>query len=66
MQIIVLLALNDEGAPAYDHQMLNSYQILVFSLLHAHLIKFPDLMATALSKQDVTQWAAKEDIALKK
>ena len=28
--------------------------------------KFPDLMAAALSKQDINQWAAKEDIVLKK
>ena len=28
--------------------------------------KFPDLMATALSKQDFGMWAAKEDLILKK
>ena len=28
--------------------------------------KFPDLMAAALGKQDITVWAAKEDIVLKK
>jgi len=27
--------------------------------------KFPDLMAAALSKQDISLWAAKEDIGLK-
>jgi hypothetical protein len=28
--------------------------------------KFPDLMAAALSKQDIGNWAAKEDLVLKK
>lgn len=28
--------------------------------------KFPELMAAAISKQDVGQWAAKEELVLKK
>lgn len=66
VQVIVLLALNDDGAPAYDHgnaQFLSNLGIPVFACTPD---KFPDLMATALSKQDITHWAAKEDIVLKK
>jgi hypothetical protein len=66
IQVIVLLALSDDGAPSYDHsnaQFLSNLGIPVFACTPD---KFPDLMATALSKQDVTQWAAKEDIVLKK
>lgn len=66
VQVIVLLALNDDGAPGYDHgnaQFLSNLGIPVFACTPD---KFPDLMAAALSKQDINQWAAKEDIVLKK
>jgi len=66
VQVIVLLALNDDGAPAYDHgnaQFLSNLGIPVFACTPD---KFPDLMAAALSKQDISLWAAKEDLTLKK
>ncbi|MEJ7587638.1 MAG: VWA domain-containing protein [Ferruginibacter sp.] len=66
VQVIVLLALNDEGAPSYDHgnaQFLSNLGIPVFACSPD---KFPDMMAAALSKQDIAQWAAKEDLVLKK
>lgn len=66
VQIVVLLALNDDGAPAYDHgnaQFFSNLNVPVFACTPD---KFPDLMAAALSKQDITLWAAKEDLALKK
>jgi Mg-chelatase subunit ChlD len=65
VQVIVLLALNDEGAPSYDHgnaQFLSNLGIPVFACTPD---KFPDLMAAALSKQDIALWAAKEDLVLK-
>ncbi len=55
VQLIVLLALNDDGASAYDHGNAQFLAVRVFACTD----KFPDLMATALSKQDVRQWAAK-------
>lgn len=66
VQLIVLLALNDDGAPSYDHhnaKYLSSIGVPVFACTPD---KFPDLMATALSKQDIGLWAAKEDMVLKK
>lgn len=66
VQVIVLLALNDDGAPGYDHAnaaYLASLGIPVFACTPD---KFPDLMAQALSKQDISQWAAKEDLVLKR
>lgn len=66
VQVIVLLALNDDGAPSYDHnnaQFLATLQIPVFACTPD---KFPDLMAQALSKQDIGIWAAKEDLMLRK
>ncbi|GEP91747.1 VWA domain containing CoxE-like protein [Chitinophaga terrae (ex Kim and Jung 2007)] len=66
IQVIVLLALNNDGAPSYDHenaQFLANLGIPVFACTPD---KFPDMMAMALSKQDTAQWAAKEEIMLKK
>jgi Mg-chelatase subunit ChlD len=66
VQLVVLLALNDDGAPAYDHsnaQFLSNLGVPVFACSPD---KFPDLMAAALSKQDISMWAAKEDLILKK
>ena len=66
VQVIVLLALNDDGAPAYDHGNAQFLSILGIPVFACTPDKFPDLMAAALSKQDITLWAAKEDLALKK
>ncbi|HEY4336960.1 MAG TPA: VWA domain-containing protein [Puia sp.] len=66
VRLIVLLALNDDGAPGYDHgnaQYLSDLGVPVFACTPD---KFPDLMAAALSKQDVGQWAAKEELVVKK
>lgn len=66
VQLVVLLALNDDGAPAYDHgnaQFLSNLGVPVFACTPD---RFPDLMAAALSKQDISLWAAKEDLVLKK
>lgn len=66
VQLIVLLALNDQGAPSYDHnnaQFLSNLGVPVFACTPD---KFPDLMAAALSKQDIGLWAAKEELVLKK
>jgi len=62
----VLLALNDEGAPSYDHENAQFLANLGIPVFACSPDKFPDMMAMALSKQDVAQWAAKEDIVLKK
>jgi hypothetical protein len=66
VQVVVLLALNDEGAPSYDHgnaEYMASLGIPVFACTPD---KFPDLMAAALSKQDIAMWAAKEDLVTRK
>jgi len=66
VNLVVLLALNDDGAPGYDHdnaQFLSNLGVPVFACTPD---KFPDLMAAAISKQDVGQWAAKEELVLKK
>lgn len=64
IQLIVLLALNDDGAPIYDHhnaEVLASAGIPRFACTPD---LFPDLMAAALSRNDIAQWAARHDIHL--
>lgn len=66
VQVVVLLALNDEGAPSYDHgnaEFMASLGIPVFACTPD---KFPDLMAAALSKQDIALWASKEALVTKR
>lgn len=57
IQFITLLALNDEGAPCYDHgntQFMASLGIPAFACTPD---RFPDLMAAAINRQDLNQWA---------
>ncbi|MBI1183522.1 VWA domain-containing protein [bacterium] len=65
VQMVTLLALNDDGAPYYDHNnahYLNSIGVPVFACTPN---LFPDLMAAALNKQDLGEWAGRNDIKLK-
>jgi Mg-chelatase subunit ChlD len=66
VQLIVLLALSDDGAPGYDHGNAQFFSNLGVPVFACTPDKFPDLMAAALSKQDVGQWAAKEELVLKR
>lgn len=66
VQIVVLLALNDEGAPMFDQGNAQFFSNLGIPVFACTPDKFPDLMAAALSKQDISIWAAKEDLTLKK
>jgi hypothetical protein len=66
VQVIVLLALNDDGAPGYDHGNAQFFADLGVPVFACTPDKFPDLMAAALSKQDVAQWAAREEMVVKR
>jgi Mg-chelatase subunit ChlD len=66
VQVIVLLALNDEGAPSFDHANAQFFTNLGIPVFACTPDLFPDMMAAAISKQDLNAWAAKENITLKK
>jgi hypothetical protein len=66
VQVVVLLALNDEGAPSYDHSNAQFFSNLGVPVFACTPDKFPDLMAAAISKQDLGLWAAREELVLKK
>lgn len=56
VQLIVLPALNDDGAPCYDKDNAEFLASLGVPTFACTPDKFPDLMATALSKQDINMW----------
>jgi Mg-chelatase subunit ChlD len=65
VQVIVLLALSDDGAPSYDKenaQLLSQLGVPVFACTPD---LFPDLMAAAISKRDLRQWAGERDVVLR-
>lgn len=57
VQVVVLLALSDEGAPAYDHENAAALAALGVPAFACTPDKFPDLLATALDRGDLVRWA---------
>ena len=64
VNVIVLLALSDQGKPAYDANHAGLIAAMDCPVFACTPDQFPDLMATALSRQDIAQWAATNDIAV--
>jgi len=65
VQCIVLLALDDKGAPSYDHrhaELLTAMGIPVFACTPEY---FASLMAAAIQKRDLRQWLQQNNIAPK-
>lgn len=58
VQLIVLPALNDDGAPSYDKDNVEFLASLGVPTFACTPDKFPDLMAAALNKQDIALWAS--------
>ena len=57
VQVIVLLALSDEGAPAYDHENAAALAALGVPAFACTPDAFPDLMAAAIERRDLTALA---------
>ncbi|MEM7343568.1 MAG: VWA domain-containing protein [Chloroflexota bacterium] len=62
VQVIVLLSLNDEGAPRFNRQIAQSLVDLGVPSFACTPDLFPDLMAAAINGQDIQQWAAINDV----
>jgi hypothetical protein len=58
VQFITLLALSDEGAPAYDRQLAVQLAALGVPSFACTPDAFPALMAAAIRREDVSAWAA--------
>jgi len=64
VNVIVLLALSDQGKPFYDPNLAAKMSALGAPVFGCTPDQFPDLMAAALRREDIHSWAAKEDIKL--
>jgi len=63
VQVIALLALNDQGAPSFDHHVAGALTSMGIPAFACTPDKFPELMAAAIQRQDISAWAAREKIA---
>jgi hypothetical protein len=61
-QVIVLLALNDEGAPSYDHAIAATMAGLGIPAFACTPDLFPELMAAAIRREEIGPWAAARGI----
>jgi Mg-chelatase subunit ChlD len=58
-QVIALLALSDDGAPSFDRENAAALAGLGITAFACTPDAFPDLMAAAIERRDITQWAEK-------
>jgi Mg-chelatase subunit ChlD len=58
VQFVALLALSDEGAPAYDHALAAKLAALGVPSFACTPDAFPGLMAAAIRRDDIGAWAA--------
>jgi hypothetical protein len=63
VQVIALLALSDEGAPAFDHNHAAAFAALEIPAFACTPDLFPDLMAAAIQRQNISQWASTNGLA---
>jgi len=62
VELVLLLALSDEGAPAYNHELAAELTALGAPTFACTPELFPELMAAALRREDIAQWAAARGI----
>ena len=66
MRVISLLALSDSGAPAYDHELAAALVELGVPAFACTPDAFPDLLAVAIGRGDVAQWAAEPGVVTRR
>ncbi|MFN8501871.1 vWA domain-containing protein [Kouleothrix sp.] len=62
VQMVVLLALSDRGAPSYDHALAAALAGLGAPAFACTPDLFAELMAAAIERRDIGQWAAAREI----
>ena len=63
VQVVALLALSDSGSPCYDHNNAAHFATLGVPAFACTPDLFPDLMAAAINRRDLGEWAATNGIA---
>ncbi len=61
---IALLALSDDGAAYYDHDNAAYFAALGIPTFACTPDRFPELMATAIARHDIQEWAARNDVTV--
>ena len=64
VRVVALLALSDDGAPAYDHDNAAALAELGIPAFACTPDRFPDLMAHAIEGRSLAEWASANDVAL--
>ncbi|WP_437185815.1 VWA domain-containing protein [Planctomicrobium sp. SH668] len=64
VNVISLLALNDEGTPSYNHELVTAIASLGTPSFACTPDLFPELLAAALRRQNLTQWASMNEVIL--
>jgi hypothetical protein len=62
VQVITLLALSDDGRPSFDQQNAAAMAAMGIPVFACTPDKFPDMMAAAINRSDIGQWAAAQEI----
>jgi hypothetical protein len=62
VRMVALLALSDQGAPAFDHANAAAFAALDIPAFACTPDLFPELMAAAISRHDLGQWASARGI----
>jgi Mg-chelatase subunit ChlD len=60
--MVALLALSDSGAPSYDAEHAAALADIGIPAFACTPDLFPDLMAAAIERRDISQWAAANDV----
>jgi hypothetical protein len=62
VRCIALLALSDEGAPAFDHASAQALGALGVPAFACTPQAFPELIAAAIERRDLTRWAGEHGL----
>ena len=62
VNLVCLLALNDQGAPSYDHDNASAFAALGIPAFACTPDLFPELMAAAIQREDLGLWAGRRQI----
>ena len=61
-QFIVLTALDDKGSPSFNRECAAKYAAMGVATFACTPDKFPDLMAAAINRRNIGEWAAANEI----
>ncbi|HET8939438.1 MAG TPA: VWA domain-containing protein [Polyangiales bacterium] len=63
VNVACLLALSDQGTPVYDHGHAQAFAELGIPTFACTPDLFPEMMAAAIMRQDLSSWAARHELA---